>query len=73
MQTGKWESFKQEDVTIETRKERLKSFRISKQMQIESAKDEDNSEWEVFRSHSEERNNEIGLYNEGLFPYTLIY
>ena len=32
-----------------------------------------NSAYEVFRSTQEIENNELGIYNEGLLPYTLLY
>ena len=40
---------------------------------VANTNDNDIRGWEVFRSHSEEENDEIGLYNEGLFPYKLVY
>ena len=48
-----------------------REFRISSE--IKSDKPIENTGFEVYRSLSEMRKNESGLYNEGLFPYTLIY
>ena len=75
MQTGKQLStnLEVEESKLETRKQRRSTaFRISRR--VANSNFEDNSRgWEVFRSHSEYENKEIGLYNQGLLPYTLVY